>query len=166
MNISKVGTNDVYAFYPTFEQVLCHEFPGYTSKVIEYLLSIYTPSSFLYWIQKDLKTVLCVIIAGKVVGFAVIDQPYGGVSLCRWLGITKENQRQGIGKEIINKWEELARAEGCHKMEVASQPEAKGFYEKVGLTLEGKRSRSYFGIDQYIFGKVLSEPHDEVMTKY
>ncbi len=85
--------------------------------------------------------------------------------MCRWLGVKKEYQKQGIGHQLIEAWIGLAKKQGCHKIEVASQPEAKGFYEKAGLTLEGKRISSYFGIDQYLFGKVIGQQNDSAMTK-
>jgi GNAT superfamily N-acetyltransferase len=94
-------------------------------------------------------------VDNQIVGFAVVDEPYGGVSLLRWLGVRKEFQKHGIGSALIHNWIDLARQQHCHKAEVAAQPEAKEFYAKMGLELEGHRKKSYFGIDQYIFGKVL-----------
>jgi GNAT superfamily N-acetyltransferase len=79
----------------------------------------------------------------------------GGVSLLRWLGVKRTHQKKGLGRQLITAWLKLATDQGCHKAEVAAQPEAKEFYAKVGLNLEGHRIKSYFGIDQYIFGKVL-----------
>lgn len=149
-----------------FKDVLTTEFPEYSANVIKYLLEkMYNQVNFNYWLANNLKIVLIAKTNNNIVGFAVIDEPYGGVSFCRWLGIKKEDQKQGIGKILIKKWLELAKTQGCHKVEIASQPEAKGFYEKIGLKLEGIRKLSYFGIDQFIYGKVIGEPDDKIMTK-
>lgn len=165
-SIQKLDQNNVDKFYLTFRDILSSEFPGYTPKVITYLLKkIYSLYAYEYWIRNTLKTVLIAKINNEIVGFADIDNPYGGVSLLRWLGVKKEYQRAGIGSSLINAWEDLARKQHAHKMEVAAQPEAKEFYAKMGLKLEGMREKSFFGINQYIFGKVLSEPSDEGMTK-
>lgn len=157
ITISKLTTTQNSTFYPLFVSILRSEFPGYTTITLDYLLEkVYTEQNFYYWLQEDLKTILVASIDDTFVGFAVIDSLYGGVSLLRWLGVSKEHQRKGIGKRIIIEWEKIALTQGAHKMEVASQPEAREFYAKAGLNLEGKRIKSYFGIDQYIFGKVIA----------
>lgn len=163
--IHSMGTNEVESFYPIFTHSLTTQFPGYSKSVITYLLSqIYTVANFSYWIEKELKTILLSTDNSVISGFAVIDAPYGGVSLLRWLGVKEEYQRKGVGTQLIRSWEEHARSQGSHKMEVASQPEAKEFYAKAGLTLEGLRKQSYFGIDQYLYGKVIGAPNDKVMV--
>jgi len=163
---SKLTQSDVKDFYDTFSEVIRSEFPGYTPKVVEYLLSkIYSRYAYEYWIRNNLKTVVIAKVNNEIVGFADIDNPYGGVSLLRRLGVKKEHQRAGIGSKLIKAWEELARTQHAHKMEVAAQPEAKEFYAKMGLKLEGMREKSFFGINQYIFGKILSDPSDEGITK-
>ena len=164
--ISNLRKDEVKEFHQVFSEVLSSQFPGYTPKVIKYLLEkIYTESSFYYWLVNNSKTVLISKSNDLIIGFAVIDEPYGGVSFMRWLGIKPEFHRQGIGTSLINKWIEIARLQGCHKIEVAAQPEAKEFYKKAGLDLEGKRIKSYFGIDQFVYGKVIGNPSDEVMTR-
>ncbi|MDP4011044.1 MAG: GNAT family N-acetyltransferase, partial [Candidatus Roizmanbacteria bacterium] len=142
------------------------EFPGYTPQVVQYLLNrIYTREAFKYWIKRKEKIIIGAYEKDSVVGFAVIDAPYGGVSFCRWLGVLKKHQHKGFGTALIQKWNELALESKAHKMEVAGQPEAKVFYEKMGFHLEGFRKKSYFGIDQHLFGKVLGSPDVTVMTK-
>jgi len=145
------------SFLPVFFSVLRTQFPGYTTDVLDYFeKTAYSRANFIYWLDNKLKTILVTVDnTNSIVGFAVIDNPYGGVSLCRWLGVIPENQRQGIGTLLINRWLELAKKQGCHKAELAAQESAKDFYEKCGLVCEGKRINSYFGIDQYVFGKIL-----------
>ncbi len=168
MNISieKLTPDEFYDFYPIFKKVLSNEFPGYSKEIIEFFFgNIYSKDNFLYWLEKDLKLILIAKATDQIVGFAIIDNPYGGVSLCRWLGVVKEYQKQGIGKYLIDLWIDIAKKQGCHKVELAAQPTAKAFYEKIGLKKEGKREKSYFGIDQYIFGKVIGESNLDGMMK-
>lgn len=146
--------------------MLKSEFPGYTPEVVDYLLNkIYTTDTLKYWAQRKEKIIFGAYEKDSIVGFAVIDSPYGGVSFCRWLGVLKTHQHTGFGTALIQKWHDLARESNAHKMEVAGQPEAKEFYEKMGFQLEGLRKASYFGIDQYLFGKVIGSPNVAVMTK-
>lgn len=166
ININSITHSEVDIFWNLFVEILESQFPGYSKKVITFMVEkIYSRNFFIYWLNHSIKTVFLVYADNKAVGFAVIDEPYGGVSFCRWLGIKKEYQRQGIGTKLIQKWLDLARQSGCHKAEVAAQPTARDFYKKVGLVEEGMRVCSYFGIDQYVFGKVIGKPNDEVMTR-
>ena len=158
---------EVPLFWPIFSRVLTTQFPGYAPEVIHYFLNtIYTPPVYQYWINTTAKFVLVARDQQTgIIGFALIDRPYGGVSLCRWLGVLPGYQRQGIGSKLIQEWEKQAGQQGAHKMEVAAQPEAKDFYAKCELKLEGKRQLSYFGIDQYIYGKVIGQPDPKLMVK-
>ncbi len=155
--ITEVDTKNVGEFITLFQTILKHEFPGYSAESLAYFFTQgYTKSNFSYWISNKMKTVLMAYDETSIpLGFAVIDESYGGVSLCRWLGVLKTHQKKGIGRLLITTWEEIAKKQNCHKLELAAQPQAKEFYEKVGLICEGFRKKSYFGIDQYIFGKIL-----------
>lgn len=164
--IDTLSTQGINEFYQVFTTVLKEDFPGYTQAVINYFLTkAYNISSYHYWITTGWKIVFIAREEGKIIGFAVVDKPYGGVCFCRWLGVLKDFRQKGAGIMLIQKWEEYAKTYGCHKIEIASQPEAKPFYDKCRLNLEGMRKLSYFGIDQYIYGKVLANPKDEIMIK-
>lgn len=161
MNISfeKLSDQDMYEFYAVFKEILSNEFPVYPKEITDFFFkNIYSLENLFYWQEKNLKLVLLAKDQKKIIGFAMIDSPYGGVSLCRWLGVLQNYQKNGIGKHLIEMWIEIAKKQGCHKAELAAQPTAREFYEKVGLKEEGKREQSYFGIDQYIFGKIIGAP--------
>jgi len=158
---------DIGSFYPVFAQAIQNLFPSYTPKTADFLLNkVYTPTNFIYWLSRDLKTIFTAEVAQEVAGFAIVDQPYGGVSFCRWLAVLPKHQKKGLGKKLIEAWITLAKSQGCHKIELASQPLAKIFYEKAGLSLEGERKLSYFGVNQFIFGKVINKIDERLMLKY
>ena len=152
---SKLALLDLHEFWLLFKEVLETEFPGYSPETVRlFLEKLYTEYSFKYYLENNQKTIILARYSKEIIGFAVIDEPYGGVSLLRWLGIKKEYQKKGVGTELIKQWLKVAKEQNAHKGEVAAQPTAKEFYEKAGLELEGHRKKSYFGIDQYLFGKV------------
>jgi len=166
IKIEKLQFGDLDEFWQVFSQTISNDFPGYSKPVVEYFLTqVYTKNNFQQWLLTGWKIILLAKQETKIVGFAVLDKAYGGVCFCRWLGVLPEYRKRGIGKELMKEWERLGRECGCHKLEVAGQPTAKEFYQKAGLELEGKRKLSYFGIDQFIFGKVIGEPKDEVMIR-
>jgi len=157
-HIQLLNNSDLHEFWLLFKELLESDFPGYTKETVRnFLNNLYNEINFKYYLSNNLKSILVAKKNNEIVAFAVIDEPYGGVSLLRWLGVKKQFQKKGIGKQLVQAWFELARQQHAHKAEVAAQPEAKAFYTKAGLELEGHRKKSYFGIDQYIFGKVLSE---------
>lgn len=164
--ISKITKEEVYLFWPVFKKILETGFPEYQAEVIHYFLTkIYPERAFVSWISSGWKVVLAVKKKEKIIGFAVIDKPYGGVCFLRWLGVLKEFRNMGAGKSLIKAWINYAQKYGCHKVELAAREKAKEFYQKCGLKLEGKREKSYFGINQYIFGKVISQPDPQIMIK-
>lgn len=164
--IEQLLPGDLDAFWRVFSLVLQEGFPGYSQAVIEsFLNKFYNKACFNYWLSTNWKIVYVAKADNKIVGFNVVDKPYGGVCFCRWLGVLKEFRNKGVGKKLIEVWLDYAKNYGCHKVEIAAQPEAKEFYQKCNLNLEGKRELSYFGIDQYIFGKVINPPSDFVMIK-
>jgi len=165
--ISTLTKDDVGGFFPVFATAMKTVFPCYSGKIIDFFLErVYTPINFVYWLNNNLKTVIVAKQNSQIVGFAVIDQPYGGVSFCRWLAVLPQHQKKGVGTKLVESWEDLAKKQGCHKLELASQPLAKKFYEKAGLILEGERKLSYFGVDQFVFGKIINKPNEENTIKY
>lgn len=166
VKIEKLQKEDLDKFWEVFVQVLKKDFPGYTKAVTDYFINkIYTKTVFNHWLSTGWKIGLLAKSGRRISGFSVLDKPYGGVCFCRWLGVLPEFRKKGIGRGLIRNFISYAKNYGCHKVEIASQFGSKEFYEKCGLILEGKRICSYFGIDQFIFGKQIGRPKDEVMTR-
>ncbi len=167
ITIEILRAEEINDFWKVFAQVLKKEFVVYSPKIVDFFLTkIYIPLNFSYWLARNLRTIIIAKKDSEIIGFAVIDQPYGGVSFCRWLGVIRKYQKMGAGKLLVKRWLDLAKAQKCHKTEVAAKPEAKGFYEKMGLGFEGERKLSYFGVDQFIFGKIIGKPEEDEMIKY
>lgn len=165
--IAMLTKDDVGSFYSVFAHAMKTVFPCYGKRIINFFLEkVYTPVNLIYWLNNDLKYIIAVKENDRFVGFAMIDQPYGGVSFCRWLAVLPSFQKKGIGRKLINQWIKTATSQGCHKVELASHLLANKFYEKVGLTYEGERKLSYFGINQYVYGKVIAKPDETMMIKY
>ncbi len=165
--ISILKKEDVGGFYPIFVQAIKTTFPCYSQQMTEFFINkIYTPANFIYWLNNNLKTIIIAKEKDELTGFIIIDQPYGGVSFCRWLAVLPKYQKKGLGRKLIDAWIVFAKSQGCHKVELASQPLAKNFYEKAGLIREGERKLSYFGVNQFVFGKIIGKVNEESMTKY
>ena len=169
--IEKLKISQVSQFHRVFVELMSEGFE-YTPKIKKYFITNrYTVANFKYWLKNDYKGVFVAeklrgVLPSVFVGFLVYDMPYGGVLLCRWLGVLKEYRGQGAGKMLVEQAVLEAKALGCHKVELAGQLTARKFYEKCGFKLEGMREKSYFGQDQYLFGKVIGELEEERVIKY
>jgi ribosomal protein S18 acetylase RimI-like enzyme len=156
MTIISLNPENLGEFFPFFEKLMRENFPFYHPKVINYFLTnIYTRQNLYHQLKNNQRIILVAYEEKEPLGFAMIDEPYGGVSFLRWLAVSKNQQGKGVGKALIFEWEKMAKDQGCHKMELAAYPLVASFYEKCGFEKEGLRKMSYFGINQIIMGKVV-----------
>jgi ribosomal protein S18 acetylase RimI-like enzyme len=154
--IEKLATDQIAQFHQVFCQVLREGF-CYSPETTEYFIkTAYSAPNFQYWLSYGHKGIIVARNDAKeIIGYLVYDSPYGGVLFCRWLGVLKEFRKNGIASKLFDEFINTAKSLKCHKVEVAAQVPARGFYQKYGLTEEGFRKNSYFGIDQYLFGRVI-----------
>jgi ribosomal protein S18 acetylase RimI-like enzyme len=165
--VEKLKQEEIPQFFEVFRQVMWDGY-NYPPKIKEHFLNkIYSRENFHYWLDQGYKSILVSkkLDLLKICGFLVYDQPYGGVLLARWLGVLKEYRKKGLGRQLINFFIKEAKTLGCHKIELAVQQNARDFYLKCGLKEEGFRKKSYFGQNQYIFGKVIGELDEERVIK-
>jgi len=166
MTVISLKPEDIANFFPFFKKLMRENFPFYHPKVIDYFLNkIYTQQNLYYQLKNAYRTIFVAYKEKEPLGFAMIDEPYGGVSFLRWLAVAKNQQGKGVGKALIFEWEKIAKSQGCHKMEVAAYTLVASFYEKCGFEKEGLRKISYFGINQVVMGKVIGEVNIEKIVK-
>lgn len=194
--IERLKTNQIPRFHRVFTELIREGFEYTQKIKKYFITRRYTIANFEYWLENDYKGILIaeesrVVLSGaspvrrplfaaggrrgsfapatphsSIIGFLVYDTPYGGVFLCRWLGVLKEYRGRGVGRMLIEQAVREAKVLGCHKVEVAGQLKAKKFYEKCGFKLEGFQEKSYFGEDQYLFGKVIGDVEEEKIINF
>jgi len=80
-------------------------------------------------------------IDGKIVGFASatkiltfeVSRPFLTIDM---LWVEPEYRYRGVGKTLVSACVDFAQWEGCVQVAVISREEAKGFYEKLGMSEE------------------------------
>lgn len=82
--------------------------------------------------------------SGGILGFCSICSERNGASLTH-LWVRPAAMGRGVGRLLFNKAEEVARNAGAHHMKVVSDPNAEGFYRKMGATIVGYESASMDG---------------------
>jgi len=78
-------------------------------------------------------------INGKIVGFAIatkiitfeVSRPFLAIDM---LWVEPEYRLRGVGKALISACVDFAKQERCIQVSVISREEAKGFYEKLGMS--------------------------------
>lgn len=166
MEIREVTKGEIDRFYLVFSSVLKEGFPEYSQKLVDFFLTKdFSQEVFKKDYCRQL-TILSAIEEEKIVGFLVFDKLYGGVSYCNWLGVVKEYRGRGIGRQLMEKWEEAVLSAGGHKLLLLTQAEKnRVFYQKCGFNQEGFEKKSWFGLDSWIFGKVIETPKPKVFLK-
>jgi GNAT superfamily N-acetyltransferase len=90
---------------------------------------------------------------GRVIGWAEVLPPAGGVSLLDHLWVEPGSMRTGVGSRLFRDAGERARALGAAVMEWEAEPNALGFYVRMGgrevrtATSEWGRELSVMAID-------------------
>jgi GNAT superfamily N-acetyltransferase len=101
--------------------------------------------SFIKVLESDHNYIFVAEDAGKIIGFVtfsirdVVRYPRPIAELDE-LFISEEYRKHGLGKQFMEKIEELAREKNCYRMYIESRYDFKGahsFYEKLGYTNYG-----------------------------
>lgn len=74
---------------------------------------------------------------GKIVGFFGLERPEDGVAIVNPIFIEPNLQQGGVGRALWRKLEERARFTGARAIGLDSDPNAVGFYEKMGCRIIG-----------------------------
>ncbi|WP_020406911.1 GNAT family N-acetyltransferase [Hahella ganghwensis] len=96
-----------------------------------------------------------VVIAGlfdddKLIGLVIGGAPNGGVASLDWVVVAPDYQGQGLGQKLMRFCFHEYAAVGAHKILLYTETEnAKRFYEKCGMALEGVHPNHWWGLTHY-----------------
>jgi predicted GNAT family N-acyltransferase len=68
---------------------------------------------------------------------AIIQQLTGDTAKLRQMCVATDWQRSGLGKRLIDRIEQVVRAEGIMRIELAARLPVTGFYQRLGFQPEG-----------------------------
>jgi GNAT superfamily N-acetyltransferase len=83
-------------------------------------------------------------LGADVVGFAVLLRPTGGACELDGLFVEPGRMGAGLGRALVEDAMRIARERGATRIEVVANPEAVGFYERLGFT-GAKQVQTRFG---------------------
>jgi GNAT superfamily N-acetyltransferase len=162
--IRRLTEADLDIFFTTFSSLLETQFPEYTERSINYMLTnprAWNKENFRSVLERESRIVLGAFIEESLVGLIEAEEPFGGVSLGVWLMVDPPFQKHGIGTALLTEWAKKVKELGGHNLYLYAEKRNKAFYEKVGFTLVGLQEKAWFGVDVYIFTKLIQEPKEE-----
>lgn len=74
---------------------------------------------------------------GVIVGFFALEGPLDGVCKVNPIFVEPHLQQAGVGRTLWRKLEERAHCAGARRIGLDSDPNAVGFYERMGLKVTG-----------------------------
>jgi N-acetylglutamate synthase-like GNAT family acetyltransferase len=74
---------------------------------------------------------------GRILGFFGLEPPKDGVAVVNPIFVEPNLQQGGVGRSLWQKLEERARLAGARAIGLDSDPNAVGFYEKMGCRVTG-----------------------------
>ena len=89
---------------------------------------------------------------GEVIGFGLARRVADEAELLL-LAVSRESQRNGVGKMLLDRFEALAKMRGATRfhLEVREGNHAVKLYEQSGFSLIGRRRNYYTGHDGYCY---------------
>jgi len=157
--IRKISEKDIEKFRELYKEILGEAFIEYPPKSINYFVTEDFSKEFENKKSGGWKSDVWVAFGDeKMLGFLMAEKLYAGVSFCNWLGVIKEFRGKGIGKALSQKWQEDIKKEGGHKLMLLNHsPKNNEFYLKMGFKQEGFEEKLWYGLDYWVFGKVIGE---------
>ncbi len=73
----------------------------------------------------------------------------------RYMAVTESNERQGIGRRLIETMEKHASASACKKIVLDAREPAVGFYQRLGYSIDEKSYLLFEQIQHFRMSKVL-----------
>jgi len=155
-----VEEKELEKFHQLFSQVLREGFPEYPSRLIEFFINNdFSFENLKKQLEKKEITILMDEEVNGLLGFLLYEKPYGGVSYCAWVGVLKGVRGKGIGRKLMEEWEKQILALGGHKLMLLTQSQInRNIFPRYGFKEEGCEEKSWFGLDAWIFGKIINEP--------
>jgi GNAT superfamily N-acetyltransferase len=71
--------------------------------------------------------------AGEAIGFAALSEADGACEL-DGLFVAPDRMRAGVGRLLVEDATQIARDRGAARIEVVANPDATGFYQRLGFT--------------------------------
>ncbi len=113
-------------------------------------------------IKADDRVNIAALIQNDIVGIMFGSHINGGVASVIWIAVHPDIKGRGIGRILMEETFRKYNALGAHKLVLYTETEdAKIFYEKIGMTVEGIHPKHWWGIKHYCLAMELQTGQEQ-----
>lgn len=166
IKIAKAKTADLEKFYEFLTKTLMGEYFEYSKNSSAFTLDEDLPKKDLKKLIGEGKRILYLAYSkNKIVGYLLTFKPRAGVAFAQWLAVDKDFQKHGIASKLLSLWEKEALTDGAHLLHLWTTKNDIPFYLNRKFKKGGSFPQSWFGVDHYLFYKILRKPNEKVFLK-
>ncbi len=161
ITIRKLCLTDLDIFYSLFSTLVNSQFSEYTTFVKKFMLTskkAWNRNVYKTRLTRKNRLILGAFVNKELVGILEATHPEFGVSFCSWLMVEPNMHKKGVGKKLIQNWEEIMKKKGVHSLYLNADNRNLEYYKKLGFTLVGIYKKAWFGLDTLYFAKQIQEP--------
>lgn len=159
--VTVADIKDFDKFYSLLEETLQDGSFIYPRESKNYLLSV--GLSGKYNLKKEIisgeRQLYVASDNNEIVAYLLTKKPYAGVAFGHWLGVDKNFRHKGIGTRLLQLWEKDVIKTSAHALHLWTTENDFGFYKKNNFMLVGKFEKAWFGIDHFLFYKIIGRPN-------
>jgi len=159
--VTKAGAKDINNFLKFFEKTLKKGYFLFAKENASYIVNAGLPKKAQ--LRKELlkgdSPLYLVYEKKRLIGYLLTKKDFAGVAYGDWLAVDRDFQNKGIASELLKAWEQDVLNQGGHVLQLWTTENDIGFYKKKGFTLGGKFEKAWFGIDHYLFYKIIAKPN-------
>lgn len=160
ITVRHIKVQDLNQFRKTYKNTFKTLFPDYSNRIKDFFVS-----EKYVEIMMKLPLKLGAFDKEKLVGYLLADKHFGGVIFTFWLAVIPSYQRKGVGKKLLKRIEEIGHEQGVHALYLHSDARHVGYYISRGYEVLAFDKKTYFGTDDYIMKKLISEPDEDKFLK-
>ena len=155
ITLRRLIAEDLDDLYPLFEEMLRSDIPEIASRSEFFLRTDYTKSRIQSNLLFPKVAIFGAFVGSKLVGFIWGNSTYAGLGFISWLKVERKLQKNGIGKKLVEYYEQYVKGKEGHVVELYCFEKMKDYYLKQGYEIIGIREKGYFKLKQFILNKYL-----------
>ncbi|EKD96026.1 MAG: hypothetical protein ACD_24C00214G0002 [uncultured bacterium] len=164
--VRKADLSDFSEFYELLTKTLSGNYFLYSKNSQAFTLDEDLPREDLKKYIKEGKRLLYLAYSkNKAIGYLLTFKTRAGVAFAHWLAVDSAYQKHGVASSLLLLWEKGALEEGAHILQLWTTKNDIPFYLNRGFKKGGSFPQSWFGVDHYLFYKILRKPNEKVFLR-
>jgi len=164
--IAQAKVEDFDKFYNLLTKTLRGNYFLYSKNSIAFTLDEDLPKEDLKkYIKEGKRKLYLAFSKNNIIAYLLTFKPRAGVAFAQWLAVDKGFQKQGVASKLLSFWEKEALNDGAHILHLWTTKNDIPFYENRGFTKGGSFPQSWFGVDHYLFYKILRKPDEKLFLR-